>query len=344
MQQLTRGVKPPLGVIFDTDIGLHIDSALALAILYAFDAKNQARVTSVSVGRTNLGAAAFCDAVARFYAAGGFMRSLPVGMSIAGWKTEDTPMLSVPLSKKNPDGQPAYKHTVADVNDTADVAALIRNALTAQYDGNCVAVLAGPATNLASVLPLPRAKELIAAKLKFLVVSLGAFPSGEPDPRLQADIASARRLLAEWPGPIVASGHEVSKDVLFPGASIERDFAWTQAHPIVDAYRAYKTMPYDAATRDMSAMLYAVRPQEGYFKLSGPGTISVTDDGRAQFTEASDGRHRYLISDPAQKERIVKTYTELAAIKPVPRRFGRPPQQQQQQQQQQPVPVQPPQP
>ena len=74
----------------------------------------------------------------------------------------------------------------------------------------------------------------------------------------------------------------------------------------------------------VAAALYAVRPQETYFKLSDPGTISVLDDGRVRFTPAADGRHKYLIADPAQKERVLQAYVELASTKPVPRRSFRP--------------------
>jgi hypothetical protein len=70
----------------------------------------------------------------------------------------------------------------------------------------------------------------------------------------------------------------------------------------------------------MSAVLYAVRPQEGYFKLSDPGVIGVLDDGRCRFHASAAGKHRYLILDPAQKERIIGVYTELASAKPVERR------------------------
>jgi hypothetical protein len=81
-----------------------------------------------------------------------------------------------------------------------------------------------------------------------------------------------------------------------------------------------------------------VRPQENYFKLSEPGTISVDASGKTQFATSAEGKHRQLIYDPAQKEKIVKTFVELASAKPVPRqRFFRPQQQQQQQ-----VPVKPP--
>jgi hypothetical protein len=73
--------------------------------------------------------------------------------------------------------------------------------------------------------------------------------------------------------------------------------------------------------------------------LSEPGTISVLDDGRTKFTPSPEGKRRYLILDPEQKERVIKTYIEIASAKPVPRqpRFRR-----QQQQQQQQAPPKPP--
>src|SRR5207248_2813372 len=99
-------------------------------------------------------------------------------------------------------------------------------------------------------------------------------------------IAAARKLLAEWPTPVFAAGREIGDALLFSATSIEKDFAWSPAHPVVEAYRAFKAMPYDAPTWDMAPVLYSVRPQEGYFKLSDPGTISVLDDGRTNFSAA----------------------------------------------------------
>ena len=57
--------KPPVGIVFDCDMGNGIDDALALALLYGFDGKNEARVVSLSVSKPNLKSAAFCDAIVR---------------------------------------------------------------------------------------------------------------------------------------------------------------------------------------------------------------------------------------------------------------------------------------
>jgi inosine-uridine nucleoside N-ribohydrolase len=338
--------KSPVGIIFDCGMGDSVDEALALALLYGFDGKNEARVISLSVSKPNLKAAALCEAIARFYngassgAFGAVGRTLPVGLADEGKSPGDTPMLTGPLSRLNGDGAPMYNHGIEKLSDTAEVRALIRNALSQQPDQSCVVVLTGPATNLARTLYLPGVKELISRKARFLSVAGGAYVDGPPQFNIKADIAAAKKLFAEWPTPIVAVGGEIGASLLFPASSIENDFAWAPAHPVVDAYRAYKAMPYDAATSAMAALLYAVRPQGNYFKLSEPGTISALDDGRTKFTPSPDGKHRYLILDPERKELVIKTYTELASAKPVPRqpRFRR----QQQQQQQQQAPPKPP--
>ena len=324
MQLFDQG-KPPLGVVLDCDMGNGIGDALALALLYGLEAKNEARVISVSVSNSNLNAAAYVDAVMRFYSSApksgpfaGFSRTLPVGLADAK-PLNDTPLLTDPLSKNTPDGLPVYPRNVHTLNDTAEVSALIRNALTSQYDGNCVVVLTGPATNLAKALDLPGVKELISRKTRLLCVAGGDYPEGPPEFNFKSDVVAAKKLFAEWPAPIVALGTETAVHLKFPGASIEKDFAWSPAHPIVDAYRAYHQMPYDAAAGNMAAALYAVHPQDSLFKLSPPGAITVLDDGRAKFTPSSTGRHRYLIFDPVQEEKLTKSFTELASAKPAVR-------------------------
>jgi hypothetical protein len=78
-------------------------------------------------------------------------------------------------------------------------------------------------------------------------------------------------------------------------------------------------MPYDAPASALAAVLYAVHPDEDYFKMSDPGTISVLEDGRTRFTPGAEGTHRYLIVDPAQKERILTLYTAMVSAAPAPR-------------------------
>ena len=331
--QFAAQPKPPVGVVFDSDMGSHVETALALALLYGLDGKSEVRAIALSVTRSNLDSAAYCDAVGRFYAGpvsaafGAFARTLPVGMATDGKVKDETPMLSGPLAKVKADGTPAFPHGVHKLNETADPVAVIRNAFTAQFDENAIVVIAGPASNLARLLALPGAKDLITRKVRYLAIAAGSYGNGgQVDARVQVDTEAARKLFEEWPTPIVAIGTEISDTVMFPALSIEKDFGWTPDHPVADAYRAAKQMPYDAPTRDMAAVLYAAHPNEKYFKLSEPGTITVQADGHSRFAAGAGGKHRYLISDPSQKDRILKVYTELASAKPVVRQRPRRPQ------------------
>src|ERR1700716_3503838 len=108
MQLFDQG-KPPLGVVFDCDMGSTIGDPLALALLYGLESKNEARVISVSVSNSNVNAAAYVDAVMRFYSSApktgpfaGFSRTLPVGLG-GGKKLNESAILSEPLSKNNAD-------------------------------------------------------------------------------------------------------------------------------------------------------------------------------------------------------------------------------------------------
>jgi len=313
--------KPPIGIIFDCAMGRKIDDALALAMLHGFEARKEARLAAVAISVPDVKAAQFCDSVNVFYSGanaaftGGSRRGMPVGLADGPPPATTSPMLTVPL---------VYHTEIRSAIDTAEVAVVIRNALTAQYDQNAAVVLSGPATDLAKALKLRDTRELIARKVKLLCVAAGQYPEGAPEPNIQADIAAARKVFAEWPTPVVAVGYDIGMALLFPAASIDRDFAWNANHPIAAAYRAYQPMPYDAPSWAMAAMLYAVRPKENYFNLSPPGTIQVSDDGRTSFAPSESGKHRYLVIGPDQHERIIRTYTQLSSAKPVERKPKRP--------------------
>jgi inosine-uridine nucleoside N-ribohydrolase len=319
MQFPEQGKQPP-AVILDTGLS-RIDDVLAMALWFGFAGRREVREGSISVSRFDLEAAQFCDAMRRFYAGNTGGGTLPVGIS-TGAKAEQTPMVSAALVKLNSTGAPLYPSTIRKVTDTASGAVVIRNSLTAQQDQNAIVALAGPATNLAKLLDLPGGKALAARACRFLCVSA-------VESNIRADVAAARKVFAEWPTPIFAAAGEIGEAVLYPAASIEKDFGWASDNPVVDAYRAYKPMPYDAPTWDMTPVLYAVRPAEGYFELSETGAIAVLDDGRTKLTPSAGGKHRYLNLKPAAKERVLKVYTEVASTKPIPRqRFSTLPQKQ----------------
>jgi hypothetical protein len=130
------------------------------------------------------------------------------------------------------------------------------------------------------------------------------------------DLAAAKKVFSAWPTPLVASGFEIGQAIKFPAASIEHDFGYVKHHPLREAYGLYKPMPYDRETWDLTAVLYAVRPDRGYFGLSEPGTIRVDDQEITQFGPSAEGRHRYLTITPEQIARVREALVQLASQPP----------------------------
>jgi inosine-uridine nucleoside N-ribohydrolase len=321
MQSAGKG-SPPLGIIFDSAFGHRADDALALALLYHFDGKNEARILSLSVSSADLNAARMCAVISRFYRQAKDRDPLPIGLFTSAKLRDETPMTSVPLTKLTASGTPVYRHNIERITDTADPLPLMRNALASQPDQSVLVILTGPATNAARLLNLSGAKQLIARKVKSLIIATGSFsaaPESRPDLAIQADIEAMKKVFAEWPTSIFAAGSEVGESVLFPATSIEKDFAWSSAHPVADTYRAHKPVPYDAPTSGLAAALYAMKPEDSFFKVSVPGAIQVLDDGRTKFYPlAAEGKHYYLIVAPEKKESLLARYIELTSAKPIP--------------------------
>jgi len=306
--------KQPLGVVYMTSMD-RPDSVLALALLYGLQAKRDSRIGSVCLNGpgASLGAAIFCDLVQRFYTPGPMRnanQTLLPGLALDGPLPPDSPMIAAAVS------QTAYARSIKRPSDTSLPEAVIRNGVI--FNAEAVMILSAPATYLAKSLDLQGVKELYKDRVKRLVV----VDSGAPQ-----DASAMRKVLAEFPSPIFFCGKDVGDALPFPGASIDKDFAWAPQHPIVDAIKAYKPGSYDPPSYDMAGALYAVHPDQAFFQLSEPGSIAVADNGRLSFVPGPTGKVRSLIVDPAQKDKILQAYTELASAKPaVPQQRVRPPQ------------------
>ena len=112
----------------------------------------------------------------------------------------------------------------------------------------------------------------------------------------------------------MTSGYEIGNKVLYPAASILKDYGYAKDHPLAEAYRDYMKMPYDRPMWDPTATLYAVRPDA--FSLSAVGVITVDDKGRTHFTADTSGRHHYLIATPEQNAAALRAIIELASRPP----------------------------
>jgi inosine-uridine nucleoside N-ribohydrolase len=195
--------------------------------------------------------------------------------------------------------------------------ALLRRLLSEARE-KVVIVQTGFSTNLAALMDTPEGVTLAKEKVALVVVMGGNFTGGDPEYNVRIDVASAKTVFERWPTPMVFSGFEIGRDLLYPAASIERDFAYAHPHPIAESYRAYHAMPYDRPTWDLTAVLEAVRSAHNYFARSEPGTVQVAPNGATRFV-AGPGDRQYLRADPSRHAEILEVLTLLASQPPARR-------------------------
>ena len=318
MDRVGQGPAPataaPIGVVYNTSM-TRPDAALALAALYVLANRREARVSAVCVAGAGLNTAIFCDIVNRFYVPGPPRSSnsnLPVGLAAASPLPPDSAMVSAPVNRTTEDGQPAYTRYIRVVSDTSQAEAVLRNGVILTVDS--AVVLSAPATSLARSLELAGARAQYAQRVRRLVV----VDTGEP----ARDPAALRSVVSGWPGPVFFCGKDVGEAMVFPAAAVDRAFGWAPMHPVADAYRGYRPMPYDTPLSDLAALYFAVKPDSSIFRVSEPGTLTVSDAGVAAFS-AGQGPVRRVTVDPAQREAALNTFIDILSAQPAAPPAGR---------------------
>ncbi|MCC6352923.1 MAG: nucleoside hydrolase [Verrucomicrobiae bacterium] len=311
----------PIPLIFDTDMGNDVDDTLALGMIHALQSRGHCRLIAVTSTKDHPLSAPFIDAVNTFYGRG----DIPVGAVRGGVTPEKGKYLGI--IETIDDGRPRYPHDLRGGADAPDAVSLLRKALAAEADGSVAIAQVGFSSNLARLLDSPAdaasplsGRDLVAKKVRLLSLMFGAFQpikgKTHKEYNVIKDIPAAKKLVAEWPGPMVFSGFEIGIAIPYPAESILRDYRYEPHHPLVDSYAAYMPPPHCRPTWDLTSVLYAVWPDRGYFGLSGDGTVSVADDGVTTFAPSPGGGHRYLTATPDQVTRATEAFVQLCSQPP----------------------------
>jgi len=312
-------------LIFDTDIGNDVDDVLALGMIHALESRGECKLLAVTITKDHPMAASFTDAVNTFYRCG----DIPIGVCRSGITDKEGKFNG--LATKKEGDQLRYRHDLVSGEQAPDAIPLLRKTLAEAEEGSVVFVQVGFSTNLANLLdskpdeisPLTGI-ELVKRKSHSLSIMAGAFEQflrngklvDHKEYNVLKDIPAAKKLAQQWPGPIVWSGFEIGLAIPYPHQSIERDYAYVQHHPLADAYHLYNPPPHDRPTWDLTSVLYAVRPEHGYFDLSDTGTVAVADSSVTTFRPSDDGRHRYLKLTDEQKIRVTEALVQLSSQPP----------------------------
>ncbi len=289
----------PVRIIFDTDIGNDVDDTLAMGVIHALQNRGECKMLAVTITKDNKYAAPMVSLLNTFYG----RPNIPIGMVRDGVTPDDGSYLKEVVLMKNEKGDDAFPHAVQPGDTLPEAVAMLRKTLAAEQDGAVVVIQVGFSTNFARLMdtgpdaisPLS-GKELLAKKVRLLSIMAGSF-----DPKythveynIGCDLPAAKKLIAEWPTPIVFSGFEIGDLIHYTPASIQEDYNYVKYHPLKEAYRYYRGLENSQATFDLTSVLYAVRPDRGYFDLTEPGTVVLDEEGHTTFKPDANGKHRYM--------------------------------------------------
>jgi inosine-uridine nucleoside N-ribohydrolase len=336
-----------------------IDDALALAMIHALQDRSEMKLLAVTISTRFAACASYVDLINTWYG----RADVPIGMVANGITLESIrsklPSGFLPVTRytehlaelTTDEGGLVYPRRWSGEGSLPDATRLLRQTLAAQSDRSVVILEVGYHTNLAQLLASSGdahsslgGRELVAKKVRQLVVMAGsfrsddpqdasrieAFPKQDPEFNLVVDIPAAQTVFAEWPTPIVVSGLEIGLAMRFPPESVLNDFGYAPDHPIAHTYRLFADerrmrqpstpWPHSHPTFDLTVVLYAARPDRGYFSLSSPGRIDVLADGSTHYEPVADGNHQYLILNDEQKSRTLEAMVMLTSQPPVRRR------------------------
>jgi inosine-uridine nucleoside N-ribohydrolase len=304
----------PVRLILDTDIGNDVDDALALAMIHSLENRGEVHLLAVTITKDNRYAAPFVDLVNTFYG----RPNIPIGVVHHGKTPDDASMLRVPAERRNAAGHYVYPHAITDGSQSPDAVDLLKQVLSQQPDASVTIAQIGFSTNLNRLIQTEEGKALVKRKVKLLSVMGGNFEKPEPEFNVFTDPGAAKALFKDWPTPIVFSGFEIGLRITFPYQAIQKDFDWAANNPVVDAYNLYVGKPDDHPNWDSTAVLYAIRPERGYFELSQPGTVTLGPKHVTVFTPDTDGNCRYLVLKAQQEGRIKAVIEDLVSEPPQP--------------------------
>ena len=309
-----------MNIIFETDMGNDVDDALAIDMLYKYNKQKRINLMAVMLNKEGEFPPKYIDLLNTWYG----QKRIPIGVSPRGDQslvagTNYTQVVCEELDEK---GKLLYKRSIKDYSKLLSAVKLYRKLLAKAEDASVTIVSVGFSTNRALLLdtkadeysPLT-GKELVAQKVKRLVTMAGHIENPKyAEYNVVNDIAACQRVFNEWPTPIYMSPFELGLQVRYPAQSIENDFTWTKHHPIVDSYKVYLKKIEDRPTWDLTAVLYAIDPQQ-FFNISPAGKIVVTDEGYTHYKQDAAGKHFYLFITPEQAKAILDYFVTMVTAK-----------------------------
>ena len=158
--------------------------------------------------------------------------------------------------------------------------------------------------------------ELIAAKVKELRIMGGCFepesaPSGGAEYNMAGDPVAAKKVIEEWPTPVVMSPWEVGLNLDYKADDVLADFPVGTPDPVIRA--AYVYWPNPAGENEMNrpwdlATILPLTEGDTLIPLSEKGGISVDDKGVTTFTPNTSGNRCYQLASNMSTNEVLARF------------------------------------
>jgi pyrimidine-specific ribonucleoside hydrolase len=266
----------PMHVIFDTDFGPDYDDVGAITLLHCFADSGYIRILATMASSKHKNAAAAMNVFNTYFKRPEIPIAVVGGHAVElGDKQHWTDSV---LSR--------YPHTIQHNQDVPDALDLYRKILAAQPDHSVTIITVGFMTNLANLLVSKPDRyssldgsELVIRKVINLVCMAGRFPAGR-EFNLDQDVQASKKVLADWPTPILFSGFEIGEKIRTGLPLIQND--QIRNSPVKDVFAICIPMaPEDSAGRmswDETAVLVAVKGWRPYYELQ-KGDCTINSEG-----------------------------------------------------------------
>ena len=323
VSSLLTFAREPVPVIFDTDITGDVDDVLALAMLHTLADRGECELVAVTVSKINPLTGRFVDAVNTFYG----RPTVPIGVTHDA-QVRESKYLS--LIETVDGDRLRYPHDVRSNDELPDAVRLLRQQLVAADDHFIVIIQVGLASNLAALVVTGADDvspwsgfDLVQRKVRLVSVMAGAFVAtadgkNAAEANVRNGIESMRTFADRWPEsvPVVWSEFEIGSRLPYPRESIRNDFGYREHHIVREAYLLHSGPEHDRPTWDLTSVLYAVRPDHGYFGLSDSGLVTVSEKGITRWESGSNQRDRLLRPANDQQPRVLESLQQLVSQPP----------------------------
>jgi len=280
-------------VIYDTDMCADVDDVGGLAMLHAMANKNEVEILAVCFNEIHPYGAPAIDAINTWYGRG----DIPIGIYKGSIDHPHDSRYLEPVAQ--------FPHDL-DSKSAQSTLEVYQQVLREQPDGSVTIISVGFVNNLAKLLK--NEPELVAAKVKELVLMAGTTDGGGFNLNQHNLSSVSEYVIKEWPTPIVFTD---------PGGTIYTGPGLKDSpveNPVREAY--YKYFNNDFKNRpswDQITVLYGVRGLSDYFTMGTTGTGHLQNGFEYQI---KDG-HRTFVKPLLTDDSYAKIIEDLMLEPPV---------------------------